>query len=80
VPASCYTGAVQRESAAAERMRLAFELAEFGEAMFRQRLRRDRPDLTEAEIDALVDAWRQRRPGAEHGDADGRLVAWPRRP
>jgi hypothetical protein len=26
---------VQRESAAAERMRLAFELAELGEAMFR---------------------------------------------
>jgi hypothetical protein len=71
---------VQRESAAAERMRLAFELAELGEAMFRQRLRRDRPDRTEAEIDALVDAWRQRRPGAEHGDADGRPVAWPRRP
>jgi hypothetical protein len=61
-------------------MRLAFELAELGEAMFRQRLRRDRPGLTEGEIDALVDAWRQRRPGAEHGDAEGRPVPWPRRP
>jgi hypothetical protein len=61
-------------------MRLAFELAELGEAMFRQRLRRNRPDLTESEVDALVDAWRQRRPGAEHGDAQGRLVPWPRRP
>jgi hypothetical protein len=62
----------------AERMRLAFELADLAEAMFRQRLRRDRPALTEAEIEALVDAWRLRRPGAEHGDAQGTPVAWPR--
>jgi hypothetical protein len=61
-------------------MRLALELAEVGEAMFRQRLRRDRPGLSVSEIDALVDAWRQRRPRAEHGDAEGRSVAWPRRP
>lgn len=70
----------KRELAAAERMRLALELAELGEAMFRQRLRRDQPQLTQDEIDALVDAWRPRRPGAEHGDAQGRPVAWPRRP
>lgn len=60
-------------------MRLALELAEVGEAMLRQRLRRDQPELTESAIDALVEAWRQRRPGAEHGDAQGRPVAWPRR-
>lgn len=70
---------MQRESAVAERMRLTFELAELGEEMFRQRLRRDRPELTEGEIDGLVDAWRERRPGAEYGDAQGRPVAWPRR-
>jgi hypothetical protein len=61
-------------------LRLAFELAELSEAMFRQRLRRDRPERTDQEIDALVDAWRQRRPGAEHGDAVGTPVPWPRRP
>jgi hypothetical protein len=71
---------VQNESAAAERLRLAFELAELGEAMFRQRLRRGRPALSESDVDALVDAWRQRRPGAEHGDAQGKPIAWPRRP
>jgi hypothetical protein len=60
-------------------MRLALELAELGEAMLRQRLRRDRPELTEREIDVLVESWRQRRPGAEHGDAQGRPVPWPRR-
>jgi CTP:molybdopterin cytidylyltransferase MocA len=61
-------------------MQLALELAELGEAMFRQRMVRDRPELTEGEIDALIQAWRQRRPGAEHGDAHGTPVAWPRRP
>lgn len=76
---SCYIERVQRE-VAAERMRLAFELAELGEGMFRQRLRRDWPTLNASEIDALVDAWRQRRPGAEHGDVEGKPIAWPRRP
>jgi len=61
-------------------MRLALELAELGEAMFRQRVRREQPSLTEDEIDATVDGWRQRRPGAEHGDAVGTPVSWPRRP
>jgi hypothetical protein len=61
-------------------MRLAFELAELGEAMFRQRLRRDPRGLSDSEIEGRVDAWRQRRPGAEHGDAKGTPIAWPRRP
>jgi len=43
---------MQPESAAAERMRLAFELGELAEAMFRQRLRRDRPALTEDDAKA----------------------------
>jgi hypothetical protein len=73
-------GDVERDSSAAERLRVALELAELGESMFRQRLRRDRPRLTEEQIDALVDTWRQHRPGAEHGDATGTPVAWPRRP
>jgi len=76
---ACYLVGVPGESAMAERMRLAFELSDLADAMFRQRLRRDRPALMEAEIEALVDAWRQRRPGAEHGDAQGTPGAWPRR-
>lgn len=62
-----------------ERIRLALELSELAEAMYRQRLRRDRPELSEQDIDALLDAWRLRRPGAEHGDVQGRPVPWPRR-
>ncbi|MGH7297116.1 MAG: hypothetical protein ACRELB_19415 [Polyangiaceae bacterium] len=61
-------------------MRLALELAELGEAMLRQKLRRTRPELGPEAIEALVVEWRGRRPGAELGDAEGRPVPWPRRP
>src|SRR5580704_3154539 len=60
---SCYL-------AASERIPLAFEPAELGEGMFRQH--RHRPVLSASETDALEGAWRQRRPGAEHGDVRGR--------
>ena len=59
-------------SAAARRLRLALDLFEVGEHMQRQRLRRQLPEATEAQIDAEVTAWRLRRPGAEHGDCPGR--------
>lgn len=64
---------------AARRLSLALELAELGERMLRQRLRRTRPDATPEQIDDMVIAWRSRRPGAEDGDAEGRPVPWPRR-
>jgi hypothetical protein len=75
-----YISPVDRDSTVAERMALALELDEVGEAMLRQRLRGVRPERTEGEVDALVDAWRQRRPGAEDGDAVGTRIPWPRRP
>ncbi|MPZ29162.1 MAG: hypothetical protein GEV12_22905 [Micromonosporaceae bacterium] len=58
-------------SAAVQRLRLALDLYEVGEGMQRQRLRRQMPDATEAQIAAEVAAWRLRRPGAEHGDCPG---------
>jgi hypothetical protein len=64
---------------AAERIRLTFELVELSEAMLCQRLRRERPGISETEIETLLIEWRQRRPGAEHGDAEGTPVPWPRR-
>ena len=64
---------------AAERIRLTFELVELSEAMLCQRLRRERPGISETEIESLLIEWRQRRPGAEHGDAEGTPVPWPRR-
>ncbi|HEX3526486.1 MAG TPA: hypothetical protein VH988_05420 [Thermoanaerobaculia bacterium] len=63
----------------AERFRTTLELFELGEAMLRQKLRRKHPLESEAEIEARVQEWLERRPGAEHGDGVGRPVAWPRR-
>jgi hypothetical protein len=60
-------------SATARRLRAVFEMYEFGEQMYRARLRRENPTATEAEIEVRVQAWRMSRPGAPHGDA----VGWP---
>jgi len=62
-------------SAAADRLRVAFELHDFGVRMYRQRLVRERPDASAEEIDNLVRAWLGTRPGAEHGDSSGSLSA-----
>lgn len=62
----------------AARLRTAFELCELAEAMRRAQLRREHPAAAEDEIEAMLVAWFQTRPGAEHGDAWGRPVDWPR--
>jgi hypothetical protein len=67
----------KREAAA--RLRLALDLYGIGEAIFRQRLRRERPRATAAQIETRVAAWLRTRPGAEDGDADGVRGRWPRR-
>lgn len=65
---------------AAARLRLALELFEAGESIKRQSLRRENPGASDARIEELVVAWLRDRPGAEHGDAEGALRSWPRRP
>ena len=62
-----------------ERFRIALALFDLGERMLRQKLRRSRPEATDAEVEALVAQWLRTRPGAEHGDGEGRPVAWPRK-
>jgi hypothetical protein len=62
----------------AERFRTTLELFELGEAMLRQKLKRKHPLSSDAEIEAYIQEWLERRPGAEHGDGVGRPVAWPR--
>jgi hypothetical protein len=47
------------------------DLVELGEDLYRQRLRREEPGLTEPELDVRVGAWRRSRPGAPDGDAEG---------
>ena len=62
---------------AAEKLRAAFELADLAERMLRQRLRRDHPELSDDDIEARITEWYAKRPGAEHGDAEGVRRAWP---
>lgn len=69
------TDAEQRLAAA--RFQLALDLHEAGVLLMRQNLRRRHPSDSEKEIDARVEAWLLHRPGAEHGDAEGRPMAWP---
>lgn len=57
-----------------ERIRVALELTELAEQMLRQRLRRTRPELDDEAIEQAIDAWYMQRPGAEHGDAEGRPI------
>lgn len=59
------------KAAAARRLRIAIDMYEVGERMQRQRLRRLHPGATDAQIEAKLAAWRQRRPGAEFGDCPG---------
>jgi hypothetical protein len=59
---------------------IASELLELAMAMRAQRHRREHPDATDAEVDAVVRAWRLDRPGAPFGDAEGVSVSWPRPP
>jgi hypothetical protein len=62
------------------RFKVALDLYATGEAVMRHRIRRQNPDLDEAEVEARLVAWLQTRPGAEHGDAAGRPAPWPRTP
>jgi Rv0078B-related antitoxin len=62
------------------RLRTALDLCEMGEAMRRAQLKRERPDASDEEIENLLIAWLETRPGAEHGDAWGRPISWPRPP
>jgi hypothetical protein len=55
------------------------EMFELGVSMRRERFRRERPELTDAEIERLVLDWVRDRPDAPFGDADGRPGVWPRR-
>ncbi|MEP7113282.1 MAG: hypothetical protein ABI862_08455 [Ilumatobacteraceae bacterium] len=55
----------------------AMDMFEVGVAMREQRFRRDHPAATEAEIKAMMVEWMRWRPGAENGDAHGRVVELP---
>lgn len=59
---------------AAQGFRTALALFEAGVDLMRQNLKRAHPDADEGEVDRLLAAWLQHRPGAELGDCSGRVV------
>jgi hypothetical protein len=63
-----------------QRLLVAFDLFEAGVDLKRQQLKRQHPGETDSDIERRVTAWLHERPGAEHGDAEGRPGTWPRRP
>jgi hypothetical protein len=65
--------------AAGERLRQTFELIAVAEAMLRQRLEREHPRWAATTVEREVLRWRLERPGAEFGDAPGRLRRLPAR-
>jgi hypothetical protein len=50
---------------------------DLGESIMRQNLRRADPEASEQDIEARLRVWLLERPGAEHGDAPGRLRPVP---
>ena len=68
------TSPLSHLSLAAKRMQTALELHAAGVDMYRQTLRRKYPHLSEADIRGKLAAWLAQRPGAEHGDAQGRIL------
>lgn len=62
---------------AAEKLRTALEMYGLGESILRQKLHRTYPNASAAEIEAKVWEWLAKRPGAEHGDAPGKLREMP---
>jgi hypothetical protein len=64
----------RRREVAAEKLRLALEMFGLGESLMRQKLRRERPEASEKELEAKIAEWLRTRPGAEQGDAVGRSV------
>lgn len=56
---------------AKDRLLAAFELFEFGVEMMAATLRRRHPEASQEQIERMLEAWLQDRPGAELGDAPG---------
>jgi hypothetical protein len=63
----------EQATAAVAKLRIALEMFGLGESMMRQNLRRAYPAASESEIEAKLSAWLRERPGAEFGDAPGKI-------
>ena len=59
----------------ADRFAAILELYDFAVRQMRSNLQRRHPQADAAEIDKRLSDWLLHRPGAEHGDASGRVVS-----
>jgi len=60
----------------AARLRFALDLFGAAEELFRRRIRRENPSVTDDELESLVASWLSDRSGAPNGDAPGRSRAF----
>jgi hypothetical protein len=63
-------------STPAQRLQMALAIFSDGLAMEREKLRRQHPQASEAELSKLLAAWLHSRPMAPDGDCDGRPRRW----
>ena len=70
--------AASHSDSPAARLRLALDLFAAGEALMLQNLRRRFPTADDEEIEAHLAVWLRERSGADHGDAEGVAITWPR--
>lgn len=61
----------------ADKLELSLAMFEYGRSVVRENLRRRHPELDQNGIEELLLAWLRERPGAPHGDGQGRLRAIP---
>jgi hypothetical protein len=59
-------------------LKIVFEMFELATGMVAARYRREHPDASDAEVEAVVAAWISDRPGAPGGDAPGVARSVPR--
>ena len=60
------------QSVRVARLREALRMHDEGVALMRQNLRRRHADASDEAIEEMLLAWLRERPGAEHGDGEGR--------
>lgn len=61
----------------AEKMAIVDDLLDAALELKRVQLARLHPDADAEAVEAMLDAWLLERPGAEHGDGEGRPVKHP---
>ena len=63
----------QSKKIAVEKVRIALEMYGLGESLMRQKLRRQYPSASDADIEARLADWLSHHPGAEVADSPGKL-------